>query len=53
MITFHLKSPLTLQPVSYEEATRLAASMPQARPVVLQPRRAYLPPPPGYYPYPY
>jgi hypothetical protein len=53
MITFHLKSPLTLQPVSYEEATRLAASMPQVRPVVLQPRRAYMPPPPGYYPYPY
>jgi hypothetical protein len=50
MITFHLKEPLTLQPVSYEEATRLAATMPNPRPALV-PRRAYLPPPPGYYPY--
>jgi hypothetical protein len=52
MIIFHLKEPLTVQPVSYEEATRLAASMPNPHPV-LQPRRAYFPPPPGYYPPPY
>jgi hypothetical protein len=51
-LTFHLTAPLTVQPVSYEEATRLAASVPNPRPV-LQPRRAYMPPPPGYYPYPY
>jgi hypothetical protein len=52
MITFHLQQPITIQPVSYEDATRLAASMPNAHPV-LQPRRAYFPPPPGYYPPPY
>ena len=50
MITFHLAGPLTIQPVSYQEATRLAATMPQPRPVLL-PRRAYYPPPVGYYPY--
>ncbi len=53
MITFHLSTPVTLQPVSYQEATRLAATMPQQRPVALQPRRPYYLPPPGYYPGPY
>jgi len=51
MITFHLKDPLTLQPVSQGEATRLAATMPRQNPV-LQPRRVYYPyPAPVYYPY--
>ena len=49
LITFHLKSPVTLQPVSPQEATRLAASMPRP---VLRPRVVYGPPP-GYYPGPY
>lgn len=52
MITFHLTSPLTVQPVSYQEATRLAATMPNQRPVVLQPRRVFYGPP-GYYGGPY
>lgn len=52
MITFHLSTPLTVQPVSYQEATRLAATV-QNRPVVLQPRRPYYMAPPGYYPGPY
>jgi len=50
MITFHLKDPITVQPVSLEEATRLAASVPNPRPV-LQPRPVYIRP--AYYPYPY
>ena len=49
LITFHLKSPVTIQPVSPQEATRLAASMPRP---VLRPRVVYGPPP-GYYPGPY
>jgi hypothetical protein len=50
LITFHLKSPATVQPVSLDEATRLAASMPRP---VLRPRPVYYGPPPGYYGYPY
>ncbi len=52
VITFHLSTPLTVQPVSYQEATRLAATMPNQRPVVLQPRRVFYGPP-GYYGGPY
>ena len=52
MITFHLNTPLTVQPVSYQEATRLAATMSNQRPVVLRPRRPYYGPP-GYYGGPY
>ena len=49
-ITFHLKSPATIQPVSPDEATRLAASMPRP---VLRPRPVYYGPRPVYYGYPY
>ena len=50
LITFHLKSPATIQPVSLDEATRLAASMPRP---VLRPRPVYYAPRPVYYGYPY
>jgi hypothetical protein len=50
LITFHLKSPATIQPVSPDEATRLAASMPRP---VLRPRPVYYGPRPVYYGYPY
>ncbi len=49
MITFHLSTPAVVNPVSYDEATRLAASMPRP---VLRSRPAYYGPPPGYYGYP-
>ncbi|MBB6143505.1 hypothetical protein HNQ77_001449 [Silvibacterium bohemicum] len=57
-VDFHLTTPVTVQPVSWQEAQRLAtASTPQQPRLV---RRAYPypygygyppPPPPGYYPY--
>jgi len=63
LITFHLTSPATVQPVSYQDASRLEAnSAPPAgrygqRPPYGSPYgygpAAYAPPPPGYAPYPY
>jgi hypothetical protein len=53
LLRFHLQAPVTVNPVSYQEAERLAASAPQ-RPR-LQPRpnpyHPYPPPPPPPYPY--
>jgi hypothetical protein len=61
LISFHLTSPATVQPVSYQDASRLEAnSAPPAgrygqRPPYGYggPAAAYAPPPPGYAPYPY
>jgi hypothetical protein len=59
VLTFHLASELTLQPVSYQEANQLeASSAPQGRrypqgPYGYGPAAGYAPPPPGYAPYPY
>jgi hypothetical protein len=60
VLTFHLASELTVQPVSYQEANQLEASSapPQGRryppqgPYGYGPA-GYAPPPPGYAPYPY
>ena len=59
VLTFHLASELTVQPVSYQEANQLeASSAPQGRryppqgPYGYGPA-GYAPPPPGYAPYPY
>jgi hypothetical protein len=57
LMDFHLNAPVTVQPVSYREAQRLAANAPppSQRPTLY--RRGYYPygypppPPPGYYPY--
>jgi hypothetical protein len=49
LLNFHLSSPVTVQPVSWQEAQRLAQSVPQ-----LQRRPVYMAPPYPYgYPYPY
>jgi hypothetical protein len=61
VLTFHLTTPATVQPVSYQEANQLeASSAPPARrypgpgPYGYGPPPAgYAPPPPGYAPYPY
>jgi hypothetical protein len=59
VLTFHLTSPATVQPLSYQEASQLAAnSAPQGggygRPGYGPgPGYGYAPPPPGYAPYPY
>jgi hypothetical protein len=61
LITFHLTSPATVQPVSYQEAAQIESSVaPQGRRYPPQPgygyggpAAAYAPPPPGYAPYPY
>jgi hypothetical protein len=62
LLNFHLTSPATVQPVSYQDASRIEAS---AGPQGPGPGRgygppppygygaAYAPPPPGYAPYPY
>jgi hypothetical protein len=57
LLTFHLTSPATVQPVSYQEASRIEASVtPQVRNYPPQPY-GYGPGPaayaPGYAPYPY
>jgi hypothetical protein len=53
LLNFHLSSAVTVQPVSWQEAQRLAQNAPrlqQRRPVyVMRPYGYY----PGYYPYPY
>jgi BON domain len=52
MVDFHLTNPVTVQPVSWEEAQRLASSAPQ--PVLMRrPRPVYVTPGPYYGPYPY
>jgi hypothetical protein len=61
VISFHLTSPATVQPVSYQEAARIQGSVaPQGRRYPPSPYgypagypAAYAPPPPGYAPYPY
>ena len=65
LLTFHLTAPATVQPVSYQDASRIEASAPgpQGRRYPPQPYgyggpgypgpAAYAPPPPGYAPYPY
>ena len=58
-VDFHLSTPVTVQPVSWQEAQRLAtASTPQQprlnrRPYYPYPYAYPPPPPPGYYAYPY
>jgi hypothetical protein len=52
MLSFHLTSAITVQPVSYQEAQRLAsASRPSGGPYLG--RRRMYPPPAAVYPYPY
>jgi hypothetical protein len=61
VLTFHLASPVTVQPVSYQEANQLeASSAPPSRRYPPQPYGyppgagyGYAAPPPGYAPYPY
>jgi hypothetical protein len=61
VLTFHLTSPATVQPVSYQEANQLeASSAPPSRRYPPQPYgygygpgAGYVAPPPGYAPYPY
>jgi hypothetical protein len=62
LISFHLTSPATVQPVSYQDASRLEAnSAPPAGRYGQRPPYGYgapaayapPPPPPGYAPYPY
>jgi hypothetical protein len=59
VLTFHLASEATVQPVSYQEANQLeASSAPQGRRYPQGPygygyAPGYPPPPPGYAPYPY
>jgi hypothetical protein len=59
-VDFHLASPVTVQPVSWQEAQRLAsASTPQQPRLIRRPMYpypypyGYPPPPPAYYGYPY
>ncbi|MBV8672819.1 MAG: BON domain-containing protein [Acidobacteriaceae bacterium] len=56
LVDFHLAAPVTVQPVSWQEARRLAASAPQEPRLVPRPYRPapmYAPYPYPYYPYPY
>jgi hypothetical protein len=64
LISFHLTSPATVQPVSYQDASRLEANSappasrygqrpPYGAPYGYGAPAAYAPPPPGYAPYPY
>ncbi|ACO32000.1 MAG TPA: BON domain-containing protein [Acidobacterium sp.] len=56
VLAFHLARPVTVQPVSWQEAQRLAASTPrlQQRPVYRRPyAQPYLYPYPNAYAYPY
>jgi hypothetical protein len=52
MLDFHLANPVTVQPVSWQEAQRLASSAPQPV-LVRRPRPVYVMPGPYYGPYPY
>ncbi|HET6934000.1 MAG TPA: hypothetical protein VFI72_04120, partial [Candidatus Angelobacter sp.] len=55
LVDFHLANPVTVQPVSWQEAQRLASNAPTPPVLVRRPRRpVYVVPPPRYYaPYPY
>ena len=55
LISFHLATPVTVTPVSYQEAQRLQASVPPQKPrLIRRPVYAYPYPYYGYaYPYPY
>lgn len=50
LVDFHLSSPATVQPVSWQEAQRLASTVPA---LVQRPRPVYVAPGPYYRPYPY
>lgn len=50
VVDFHLSAPAMVQPVSWQEAQRLASSMPV---LVQRPRPVYVAPGPYYRPYPY
>jgi hypothetical protein len=52
-IDFHLASPVTVQPVSWQEAQRLASTVPDQPRLVRRPRPVYVVPGPYYGPYPY
>jgi hypothetical protein len=54
-VDFHLTTPAIVQPVSWQEAQRLATSVPSTQPVLIQrPRPVYVVPGPyPVYPYPY
>ncbi|MBW4026559.1 MAG: BON domain-containing protein [Acidobacteria bacterium] len=49
VLNFHLSAPVTVQPVSYEEAQRLASSVPQQQQPQLRRRPVYMAAPPPYY----
>jgi hypothetical protein len=55
LLNFHLSSAVTVQPVSWQEAQRLAQNAPrlQRRPVYMAPPYPYGYPYPAPYPYPY
>lgn len=53
LLNFHLAKPITVQPVSWQEAQRLAASAPRLRRRVIYRPYPYYPPPPPPPPYPY
>ena len=54
LVTFHLNSAVTVDPVSRDEANRLAQGLYQGGPELYRRRGpyGYRPPPPGYYAYP-
>lgn len=52
-VDFHLTNPVTVQPVSWQEAQRLASSAPEQPALVRRPRPVYVVPGPYYGPYPY
>jgi hypothetical protein len=52
-VDFHLSTPATVQPVSWQEAQRLASSAPAPPVLVRRPRPIYVAPRPYYAPYPY
>jgi hypothetical protein len=53
IVDFHLENPATVQPVSWQEAQRLASSAPAGPVLVQRPRPVYVVPGPYYGPYPY
>lgn len=50
LVDFHLSAPATVQPVSWQEAQRLASTVPA---LMQRPRPVYVAPGPYYRPYPY
>jgi hypothetical protein len=52
-VDFHLNTPVTVKPVSWQEAQRLASSAPAQPTLVRRPRPIYVVPGPYYGPYPY